>query len=131
MKFKKPCLDCGSLSFENRCPRHLSEYNARRAERFNLPSRKEKKRNLYNSDYIKRSKPIRETATNCYLCGEPFTDRKQIQIDHCYPSMPDTPLAPAHASCNRNKSDKDYSPKDFPNGLTVARHYLGNLDKYL
>ena len=126
MKFKKPCLECGSLSYENRCPRHLSQYNARRAERFNSINRKEKKRNLYNAEYQRQSKQLRETATNCYLCGEPFIDRTQIQIDHCFPSRPDTPLAPTHATCNRAKSNRDYDPTHYPHGVEIAKKYFPN-----
>ena len=126
LKFKKPCLDCGALSFENRCPTHMGAYQARRQERFNSINRREKKRNLYNSDYQRISKQLREAATHCYLCGEPFIDRTQIQIDHCFPSRPDTPLAPTHATCNRAKSDRDYDPTQYPYGVEIAKKYFPN-----
>jgi hypothetical protein len=124
VKFKKPCLDCGSLSYENRCPRHMSIYNARRAERFNSINRKEKKKNLYTPEYQRAAKQLRQSATNCYLCGEAFTDRTQIQIDHVFPSRADTPLAPSHATCNRTKSDTPYDPLAWPNGVEIAKKYF-------
>ena len=135
VKFKKPCLECGALSYETRCPTHLAQYQARRSERFQSISRKEKKKFLYSADYQRRAKPLRETATHCYLCGEPFTDRTQIQIDHCFPSMASThlatsyaheSLAPSHATCNRAKSNRDYDPSEWPRGISVAKKYLPN-----
>ena len=126
MKFKKPCLECGALSYETRCPTHLAQYQARRSERFQSINRKEKKKFLYSADYQRRAKPIRETATHCYLCGQPFTDRSQIQIDHCFSSRADTPLAPTHATCNREKSNNDYDPNQWPEGVEIAKKYFPN-----
>ena len=131
MKFKKPCLDCGSLSYENRCPRHMEVYKARRAERYNTIERKEKKKNLYNTIYQKQARHLRDTATHCYLCGDTFAASEKIEIDHVLPSMKEaSPLAPTHAVCNRAKSDNDYHPNDYPNGEKIAALYLGNLDRF-
>ena len=131
MKFKKPCLECGALSYEHRCPTHLAAYRARSLERLNTINRKEKKKNLYNSGYQKQAKHIRATATACYLCGDTFTPLDKIEIDHIFPSMKAaSPLAPTHASCNRSKSNNDYHPDDYPNGTKVATLYLGNLDRF-
>jgi 5-methylcytosine-specific restriction endonuclease McrA len=131
LKFKKPCLDCGALSYEHRCPTHLAQYKARQAERYKQFNRKEKKRNLYNNEYRKQAKALRDTATHCYLCGEMFTDRTQIQIDHVLPSLQsNSPLAPSHARCNSQKSDNDYNPNEWPRGEQVAKIYLGSIDRF-
>jgi len=131
LKFKKPCLDCGALSYEHRCPTHLAQYRSRSIDRLNSINRKEKKRNLYNPAYQKQARAIRETATACYLCGDTFTANDKIEADHVYPSMKQaSPLAPTHARCNSAKSDNDYHPNDYPNGTKVATLYLGNLDRF-
>ena len=131
LKFKKPCLECGALSYEHRCPTHLAAYKARQAERYNQFDRKEKKKKLYSTDYRKKAKALRDTASHCYLCGERFTDRTQIQIDHVLPSMNESsPLAPTHARCNSQKSNNDYIPSQWPGGQAVAKIYLGNLERF-
>ena len=131
LKFKKPCLECGVLSYEHRCPTHLAAYRARSLERYNSINRKEKKRNLYNSDYQKQRKALKATATHCYLCGEPFTPNDKIEIDHVLPSMQNSsPLAPTHPTCNRQKSDNDYNPDDWVHGVAVAKIYLGNIERF-
>ena len=50
----------------------------------------------YNAD----GKLVRDTATHCWLCGEPARPDDPWQADHIYPGKPDSPLAPAHRSCN-------------------------------
>lgn len=107
MKFNQPCLDCGRLSPATRCPEHQRAYNQRQAERYETAERKEKKRNLYNSQYRKQAKLIKAIATHCHLCGKPFTPNDQIDADHLFPELGNlSPLAPAHASCNRSRGNK-------------------------
>lgn len=100
MAFNKPCLDCGVLTrIGNRCEKHQaivdSKVNARKAQR-----------TLYDSDYKKQAKLIKEFATHCWLCGEAFTDRSQIQADHVMAGRRDSMLMPAHARCNAVRGNK-------------------------
>ena len=100
MAFAKPCLDCGELTRTgNRCEKHQSiidaKVNARKAQR-----------TLYDSDYRKQAKLIKEFATHCWLCGEAFTDRSQIQADHVLAGRRDSMLMPAHARCNAVRGNK-------------------------
>ena len=100
MAFMKPCLDCGQLTRAgNRCEKHQaivdSKVNARKAQR-----------TLYDSDYKKQAKLIKEYATHCWLCGEAFTDRSQIQADDVLAGRKDSMLMPAHARCNAVRGNK-------------------------
>lgn len=100
MAFAKPCLDCGQLTRTgNRCEKHQSiidsKVNARKAQR-----------TLYDADYKKQAKLIKEYATHCWLCGEAFTDRSQIQADHVLAGRKDSMLMPAHARCNAVRGNK-------------------------
>jgi len=100
MGFAKPCLDCGVLTrLGNRCEKHQAtmdaKVNARKAQR-----------TLYDSDYRKQAKLIREFATHCWLCNEPFRDRSHIQADHVIAGRKDSMLMPAHAHCNARRGNK-------------------------
>ncbi len=107
--FPKPCLKCKAL-FKAR-----SEYcEACRLERkpraptprIESAERKQKKRLLYGGDYKARSQIVRESATHCHICKKEFTDRREIQADHLVPGNPDSPLAPAHRTCNARKGNR-------------------------
>jgi hypothetical protein len=105
MKFKKPCLDCGQLSYGNRCPTHQqiidSKAELRRAQI-------KRATNQYGSGYARRAKEIRETAITCHLCGEGARYNDPWQADHIIASSDGTTgeLKPAHGSCNRKRSNK-------------------------
>jgi hypothetical protein len=117
--FPKPCLECGKLSLgDTRCETH-------RLERLRLmeatrPKRKYKtkpKREHYGGDYAKRAKAVRESATYCHLCGDGPRHNDPWTADHIIPGNPQSPLAPAHRSCNSSRQRKpieDYYPKDTP-----------------
>jgi hypothetical protein len=100
MRFQKPCLDCGELTrLGSRCEKHQaiidSKVNARKAQR-----------TLYDSSYKKQAKLIKEFATHCWLCNEPFTDRSEIQADHVLAGVKGSTLMPAHARCNASRGNK-------------------------
>ena len=100
MPFAKPCLDCGELTRNgNRCPSHQgiinAKVNARKAERIH-----------YKGDYSARAKAVRDTATHCWLCGEPARVGDPWTADHVYPGDPASPLMPAHKSCNSSRGNK-------------------------
>ena len=112
--FPKPCLDCGKLTGGNsRCqvcetnhfnsPRQVERRQARRAH----------KAHLYTRTYQLQAKQVRESATLCYLCEQPFTPSDPPEADHLYPSMRSTsPLLAAHRTCNNKKSNRDVTELD-------------------
>lgn len=101
MAFKKPCLDCGALSYNSRC-----EVHQRRIEQLRDIKRAEKKKTLYNSAYRKQAAIVRATAITCHICGDGARANDPWQADHLDAGNPDSPLAAAHRSCNAKRGDK-------------------------
>ena len=102
MGFQRPCLECGQLTrLGSRCEKHQAivdaKVNARKAQR-----------TLYDSDHKKQAKIIKEFATHCWLCGEAFTDRSEIQADHVLAGVKGSVLMPAHARCNAARGNKPF-----------------------
>ena len=100
MGFAKPCLDCGTLTRTgNRCEKHqailMAGIDARKQERIH-----------YKGDYQARAKAVRDSATHCWLCGEPRRSNDPFTADHVQPGNPDSPLMPAHRSCNSRRGNK-------------------------
>ena len=94
--FRKPCLNCGVLVLgASRCEpcaaKHANIVDSRRDK---------SKRAIYAGNYSTRAKAIRENASVCWLCGEGARPTDPWQADHVVPDDPDSPLAPAHRSCN-------------------------------
>lgn len=107
-KFPQPCSVCGKLTAgEARCEVHQREYirqrNSRNADR---PSRQAHKSELYNYAYRKQAKLVRESATHCHICKQPFVEGDRIEADHLLPGDPGSPLAPAHRICNQRRGNK-------------------------
>jgi hypothetical protein len=73
--------------------------NARRLD----ANRDQSKRQHYGGDYRKRAKAVRDAATHCWLCGEPARLNDPWQADHVVAGEIDSPLLPAHRSCNIRK----------------------------
>jgi hypothetical protein len=69
------------------------------------PERKAKKAALYNNDYRKHAKLIKQTATHCHICNKPFAWGDTVEADHLFPGQIDSPLLPAHRECNRIKGN--------------------------
>lgn len=64
----RPCLDCGALSPNTRCPTHrIAKDNERYARRGSTTERG------YGSAYRHRRDGVVADATHCDTCGEPFT----------------------------------------------------------
>jgi hypothetical protein len=100
MGFSRPCLDCGLLTRTgSRCEKHQAIIEAK-------VNAKKALRTHYSGDYKTRAKAVRDSAVACWLCGEVFTDRTQIQADHVEAGNPDSVLLPAHASCNARRGNK-------------------------
>jgi hypothetical protein len=104
MRFNKACLDCGTLSpngYCDNCRRRREQ--ARTAD----PIRKAHKAEMYGSRYRKLARALKATATTCHLCGQGYRPDDPWEADHLYPEMgADSPLAPAHRSCNQSRGNK-------------------------
>ena len=96
--FKVPCLDCGALVLgRNRCDIHYRQYIIKYEARRN--------REHYAGSYKTRARKIKQSARVCWICLEPFKNRNEITADHYFPGQIDSPLLPAHLSCNSSRQD--------------------------
>lgn len=98
--FPKPCIECGKLTNGNtRCDKHQgilsAKINAKKAQRIH-----------YKGDYRKRAKAVRDSATNCWICGDGYRQDDPFQADHLIPTDPNSLLLPAHASCNAKRGNR-------------------------
>jgi hypothetical protein len=93
--FRKPCLDCGTLSPATRCD-SCAAVHARRVEANRDPA----KRAFYKGSHKTRSKAVREGASRCWVCGGGPVVGDPWQADHIDPTDPLSPLLAAHRSCN-------------------------------
>lgn len=107
-RFPQPCSVCGVLTKGTaRCETHEREYRQRRNNHnASRPERRLAKSKLYNSDYRKAAKIVRENATHCHLCKQPFVEGDRVEADHVIPNAVDSPLAPAHRHCNQSRGAK-------------------------
>jgi hypothetical protein len=104
-RFPKPCLVCGQLTQGlSRCEQHQAEWQT--LEGIRLREMKARRPNLYDSQYRKKAKQIRETALFCHLCKEPARLNDPFTADHLIAGDPDSPLAAAHRSCNSRRGNK-------------------------
>jgi len=101
-------MTCGKLGEPGMayCPTH-------EAERMKIINDRKNQRTLYRgADYRRAREHIKQYATHCHLCGQPFTDRKQITADHVDAGNPLSPLAPAHLTCNSSRGNKPLNNND-------------------
>jgi 5-methylcytosine-specific restriction endonuclease McrA len=106
MKFPKPCIECGTLSLDNRCPTHQQALNERQAIRRTIVKQTT---GQYSGNYQRLAKIIRQTTIICAICGDGARHNDPWQADHINPSTPVETLDQlqgVHASCNRTKSNK-------------------------
>lgn len=104
-RFAIPCSDCGELTRNEgaRCDKHKQEYENQRELRRRLVK---KATGQYSGDYKKRAKLVREYAVACHICGLGEIPGDAFQADHLIPGDPNSPLLPAHGSCNRKRGNK-------------------------
>ena len=106
MAFNKPCIICGTLSRGTRCAEHQQELDKRKqAAKESDPTYRLKKNTLYGYTHQKARRIVKATATECWICKQPFTTTDNIDADHLYPGDPHSPLLPAHAKCNRSRGN--------------------------
>ena len=96
---KRPCLDCGTLTPKARCAPCATRISTQRANA--RPPRPH-----YTGDYRKRAAQVRANATHCWICGRGPIDGDPWQADHLQPGNPDSPLLPAHRSCNASRGNR-------------------------
>lgn len=104
MPFPRPCSTCGKLTRgANKCDKHQAEMMA-------VVEAKRRLRKMasgqYSGDYKARAKQVRDTAILCHICKEGFRSDDPWQADHLIPGNPNSPLAPAHRSCNAKRGNK-------------------------
>ena len=97
MTISRPCLNCRNLTTNpRRCADCQTTYNRLHPK---------PKRPHYSGNYQARAKAVRESAQYCWIClegarvGDPWT------ADHVIPGDSDSPLLPAHRSCNSRRGD--------------------------
>jgi len=105
MRLPRPCLDCNRLHTDK------GDYCAgcrtqRERIRENDPRRKAYKNRLYNSEYQRLAKLIRQNAISCHLCGKAQILGDPWTADHVVPGDINSPLLPAHRSCNSRKGNR-------------------------
>ena len=87
----------------SRCPEHQQS-----RDRYVDMAKAARKRvtGQYAGDYRKRAKAVRDSANVCWLCGGGVRPNDPWQADHVIPGDADSPLAPAHRSCNAARGNK-------------------------
>jgi 5-methylcytosine-specific restriction endonuclease McrA len=60
----------------------------------------------YSGDYKRRAKAVRQSAVNCHICGDPARINDPWTADHIIAGDRNSPLAPAHRSCNERRGNK-------------------------
>lgn len=104
MAFPRPCSTCGKLtSGGNKCDKHQAEMMA-------VIEAKRRLRKMasgqYSGDYKRRAKEVRQTAVICHICKSGSRLDDPWQADHLIPGDPNSPLAPAHRSCNAKRGNR-------------------------
>jgi len=104
-RFAIPCSSCGVLTRNEgaRCDIHKAQHEQQRELRRQLVK---KATGQYSGDYKKRAKFVRDNAIACHICGLGELPNDPWNADHLIPGDPDSPLLPAHASCNRKRGNK-------------------------
>ena len=70
--------------------------------------RQKRKTRLYNYQYKKAAKLIKKYAKVCHICKKKFTNRKHVTADHILTGNVNSPLLPAHRSCNSRRGVAHY-----------------------
>lgn len=102
--FQRPCEKCGRLTRNG----FLCDFH--RAEAKQLKDLRDRERKIrsgqYSGSYKARAKVVRDNAQVCHLCGEGFRFDDPWQADHVVPGNPESPLLPAHRSCNARRGNR-------------------------
>ena len=94
----RACLTCNTLTHSgSRCEACNARHQTARTARKHRPH--------YNAEYRKRAKVVRDTAVTCWICKEPAKPNDPWTADHIMPSDINSPLLPAHRSCNSRRGN--------------------------
>ena len=97
---KYPCLTCGDPTTQ---PPYCSTHRTIKQRKPQSHSR------LYNNQYRKAARVIRENATHCWICKGQPTVSDPIQADHVTTGDPTSILLPIHRSCNTRRQERNQS----------------------
>jgi hypothetical protein len=97
---KYPCLTCGDPTTQ---PPYCSTHRTIKQRKPQSHSR------LYNNQYRKAARVIRENATHCWICKGQPTVSDPIQADHVTTGDPTSILLPIHRSCNIRRQERNQS----------------------
>jgi hypothetical protein len=103
-QFARPCVVCGKLS-KNGSYCEVCDQPRQEAEKQRQSARK-RNRPQYSGDYKRRAKIVRDSAVICHLCNEGARPNDPWHADHLIPGDINSPLAPAHKSCNESRGNK-------------------------
>ena len=100
---QRPCLRCGTLTTRTRCPTCTTIHETQRTRNRQRPH--------YTGPYQRHSQKLRQqwTAdpyTTCWICGNHAQPGDPWTADHVNPGQTDSPLAPAHRSCNSQRGNR-------------------------
>ena len=104
MPIQRPCLWCGKLGTGTRCEPCEAKHQITLVRRASLRPKKE--RPHYKGDYQRKSKEVRDNATQCWICGGGQRDHDPWTADHVVPADPESLLLPAHRSCNSRRGNR-------------------------
>lgn len=105
MRFKRPCLRCQELHTDKGDYCASCRAGIERTKEAN-PERRAYKNRLYNSEYQKLAKLVRKHAVICHICKLGYLPRDPWTADHVIPGDRNSPLAPAHRSCNSSRGNR-------------------------
>lgn len=97
----KPCLDCGQLSDQSRCPQHRAARNRERDERRGNTTAR-----AYGAEHQQQRAKLLPSAygTLCARCLKVMLLGQDLDLDHSDPELKRRGLPGdriAHAACNR------------------------------
>jgi hypothetical protein len=121
----KPCLDCGTPSDGNRCPKCHGAHTLARNTKQTGDRKMNGGRPQYAGGWAAYSKAIRQTATTCHLCGQGPKPDDPWQADHLIPAAEGGGAGPAraaHRSCNIRRANRS---RNQPATTPPTRHPEG------
>ncbi len=95
----RPCLNCGTLTNHTRC---IICQRAHDKIKNNKPKPAHRR-----GSYQRRAKQVVAQATHCWLCGKGAIINDPFTADHVIAGDPESPLLPAHRSCNSRRGNRD------------------------